>query len=430
MKTRQPGNNYRWTICALLFFATTINYVDRQVIGLLKPFMEHDLGIGEAAYGYIITAFTASYAISLMVAGRIIDRIGTRIGYALSLIGWSIAAMAHALAVTPFGFGVARAFLGIFEAGNFPSAIKTTAEWFPRKERALATGIFNSGANIGAVFAPLLVPVIALHWGWKWAFIATGMIGLLWLIFWFIYYEVPEKQKRLSEEEYEYILSDNEKEDETPVPWIELLGYRQTWAFFLGKLITDPVWWFYLYWIPGWLAKVQGVDPKIFSHFGLPIAVIYSATTIGSIGGGWMSSALMRKGWTAARARTVTMLIFALMVLPVMFIQVKGIGFWTAIVLISIAASSHQAWSANIFTMVSDMFPKKAVASVTGFGGMAGAAGGAIFAAITGNLLEYWEKQGHIQTGYTMLFTFAGLAYLLAWIVIRLVAPGMKKVEI
>jgi MFS transporter, ACS family, hexuronate transporter len=430
--TKSPHQqlNYRWTICGLLFFATTINYVDRQVIGLLKPFLEKDLGIGEAAYGYIITAFTAAYAISLMVAGRIIDRVGTKIGYAFSLVGWSIAAMAHALAITPFGFGVARALLGIFEAGNFPSAIKTTAEWFPKKERALATGIFNSGANIGAVFAPLAVPFIAYHWGWKWAFIVTGLIGLLWLIFWFIYYEVPEKQKRLSREEYEYILSDNEVQNEIPTPWIELLGYRQTWAFFLGKLLTDPVWWFYLYWIPGWLAKVQGVDPTLFNHFGLPIAIIYSATTIGSIGGGWMSSALIRKGWAASRSRSVTMLVFAIMVVPVMFIQVKGIGFWTAVALISIAASAHQAWSANIFTMVSDMFPKKAVASVTGFGGMAGAAGGAIFAALTGNLLEYWEKQGHIQTGYTMLFTFAGVAYLIAWVVIRLVAPGMKRVEL
>ena len=242
----QSISRYRWTICGLLFFATTINYLDRQVIGLLKPFLESDLGIGEAQYGYIITAFTASYAISLLLAGRLIDWIGTKIGYAFSLIGWSLAAMAHALATTPFGFGVARAFLGIFEAGNFPAAIKTTAEWFPKKERALATGIFNSGASIGAIFAPLLVPLIAKEWGWQWAFILTGMIGFIWLIFWFIFYEIPEKQKRLSAEEFKYILSDNEKEDKTSVPWVRLLSYRQTWAFFVGKFLTDPVWWFYL----------------------------------------------------------------------------------------------------------------------------------------------------------------------------------------
>jgi MFS transporter, ACS family, hexuronate transporter len=426
----QTIGRYRWTICGLLFFATTINYLDRQVIGLLKPFLESDLGIGEAQYGYIITAFTAAYAISLLVAGRLIDWIGTKIGYAFSLVGWSIAAMAHALATTPFGFGVARAFLGIFEAGNFPAAIKTVAEWFPKKERALATGIFNSGASIGAVFAPLLVPLIARAWGWQWAFILTGMIGFIWLVLWFIFYEVPEKQKRLSEKEFIYILSDNEKEDKTGVPWLRLLSYRQTWAFFIGKFLTDPVWWFYLFWIPGWIAKVQGVDPKIFSRFGLPIAIIYGAATVGGISGGWISSFLIRKGWILNKARSTSMLLFAFLVVPVVFIQFKGVSFWGAIALISLAVSAHQAWSANIFTTVSDMFPKKAVASVTGIGGMAGAASGALFAAFTGNLLAFWEKQGHIQTGYTILFGIAGSAYLIAWIAMRLIAPGMKKVDL
>lgn len=420
---------YRWTICTLIFFATTINYLDRQVIGILKPTLESELGIGEAEYGYIITAFTIAYAAGLLLAGRLIDWMGTKIGYALSLLGWSIAAIAHALARAPFGFGVARAFLGIFEAGNFPAAIKTTAEWFPKRERALATGIFNSGTNIGAILAPLLVPVIAINMGWKWAFILTGAVGLLWLVFWFIYYEVPEKQKRLSGEEYEYILSDNEPEEKTKISWLQLLKYRQTWTFFVGKFMTDPIWWFYLYWIPGWLAKVQGVEIGQFSKFGLPLAVIYSATTVGSIFGGWLSSYMIKKGTDVYKARYTTMLIFGCLVVPVVFVQIKGIGFWGAIALISLATSAHQGWSANIFTTVSDMFPKRAVGSVTGIGGMAGAIGGALVASLAGNILDFFERQGSIQTGYTIMFVLAGSTYVLAWTIMKLMAPRMKRVE-
>lgn len=425
----QKIGKYRWTICALIFFATTINYLDRQVIGILKPTLETELGIGEAAYGYIVTAFTIAYAVGLLVAGRLIDWLGTKIGYALSLLGWSIAAIAHALARAPFGFGVVRAFLGVFEAGNFPAAIKTTAEWFPKRERALATGIFNSGANIGAVLAPLLVPLIAENMGWKWAFILTGAIGILWLVFWFVYYEVPEKQKRLSQEEHAYILSDNEPEEKTQISWIQLLKYRQTWTFFVGKFLTDPIWWFYLYWIPGWLAKVQGVEIGEFSRFGLPLAVIYTSTTIGSIAGGWMSSFMIKKGIVVYKARFTTMLVFGCLVIPVIFVQYGGVGFWAAIAIISLAASAHQGWSANIFTTVSDMFPKRAVGSVTGIGGMAGAVGFALIASFAGNLLDFFEKQGNIQTGYTILFTIAGSAYILAWIIMKIMSPKMKRVE-
>lgn len=420
---------YRWTICMLVFFATTINYLDRQVIGILKPTLESELGIGEAEYGYIITAFTIAYAAGLLLAGRLIDWLGTKIGYAFSLFGWSLAAIAHALAKAPFGFGVVRAFLGVFEAGNFPAAIKTTAEWFPKRERALATGIFNSGANIGAVLAPLLVPLIAIKMGWRWAFILTGAIGLLWLIFWFIYYEVPEKQKRLSREEHDYILSDNEPENKTGISWVRLLKYRQTWTFFIGKFLTDPIWWFYLYWIPGWLAKVQGVEIGEFSRFGLPLAVIYTATTIGSISGGWLSSFMIQKGLPVYKARFTTMLIFGCLVVPVIFVQFGGVGFWGSIALISLAASAHQGWSANIFTTVSDMFPKKAVGSVTGIGGMAGAIGGALVASFAGNLLDFFDKQGNIQAGYTILFVIAGSAYVLAWTIMKLMSPKMKRVE-
>ena len=424
----QKIGKYRWTICSLIFFATTINYLDRQVIGILKPTLSTSLGIDEAQYGFIIMAFTTAYALGMLVAGRIIDWLGTKIGYALSLIGWSIAAIIHALAKAPFGFGVARGLLGLFEAGNFPAAIKTTAEWFPKKERAFATGIFNSGANVGAIVAPLVVPLIAVNWGWQWAFILTGAIGLLWLVFWFIYYEVPEKQKRLSKAEHDFILSDNEPEEKAQISWFKLLKYRQTWAFFVGKFLTDPIWWFYLYWIPGWLADVQGGEMSNMTKFGLPIAVIYTATTVGSIFGGWLSSKLISIGWQVHRARSVTMLLFALLVVPIVFVQAAGIGFWGAIALISLAASAHQAWSANIFTTVSDMFPKKAVASVTGIGGMAGAVGGALIAGFAGLVLQFWKNQGNIKTGYTILFMVAASAYLIAWVLINLLAPKMKRV--
>lgn len=419
--------NYRWTICALVFFATTVNYLDRQVIGILKPILETDLGIGEAEYGYIVSAFQIAYAIGMLIVGRIIDILGTKIGYALAFIGWSLAAMAHALAKGPVGFGIARAFLGFTEAGNFPAAIKTVAEWFPKRERAMAIGIFNSGTNVGAIIAPIVVPWLTINWGWRVAFIATGAVGFIWLIFWFIFYEVPEKQKRLSQKEFEFIQSDNEKDVKEKIPWGKLLQYRQTWAFFVGKFLTDPIWWFYLFWIPGWLADVRDLDIK---QFGLPLVVIYTATTIGSVFGGWLSSFFINSGWAAYKSRATAMLIFAVCVVPIVFTQSAGIGFWGAILLISLAAASHQAWSANIFATVSDMFPKKAVASVTGIGGFAGSVGGILVAIITGNLLEFWEKKGNIDAGYAIMFIIAGSAYLIAWVLFNLIAPKMKKVEL
>ncbi|MBL7113440.1 MAG: MFS transporter [Bacteroidales bacterium] len=418
---------YRWTICALVFFATTVNYLDRQVIGILAPMLKEDLGIGEADYGYIVMAFQAAYAVGMIIAGRVIDKLGTKIGYALAFVGWSLAAIGHAFAKGAFGFGVARAFLGVTEAGNFPAAIKTIAEWFPKRERAFATGIFNSGTNVGAIVAPIVVPWLASKWGWQMAFIATGAVGLVWLIFWFIFYEVPERQKRVSEGELAYIRSDNEEEVSHKIPWAKLLKYRQTWAFFVGKFLTDPVWWFYLFWIPKWLADVRELE---ITQFGLPLVVIYSATTVGSIFGGWLSSFLITKGWVVHRARSVTMLIFACLVIPIVFAQAAGIGFWSAIALISLAAASHQAWSCNLFTTVSDMFPKKAVASVTGIGGFAGAIGGMLVAGFAGNILAFWEKQGNIQAGYSTLFIIAGSAYLIAWVTFNLIAPKMKQVKL
>jgi MFS transporter, ACS family, hexuronate transporter len=414
----QSIGNYRWTICALIFFATTINYLDRQIIGLLKPELAKSFHWNETDYANIVTAFQLAYALGLFFAGRIIDKIGTRLGYAASLVIWSIAAMAHALAKGTFGFGMARAALGIGESANFPAAIKSITEWFPKKERAFATGIFNSGANIGAVAAPLIVPWLALNYGWQMAFIATGAIGFIWLIFWFIFYEVPEKQKRLSQAERAFIQSDPKPNDATSVPWSQILKYRQTWAFIIGKFLTDPVWWFYLFWLPSFLAK-YGLSLK---EFGWPLVVIYTTTTIGSIYGGWLSSSLIEKGWPDWKARSITMLVFALLIVPVVFAQHSSL--WTAIGLLSLAAASHQAWSANLYTTVSDMFPKKAVGTVIGIGGMAGAVGGILIAKLAGFLLDTFG----LNQGYFILFLICGSSYILAWLIFNLLAPKMKKV--
>lgn len=423
--------NFRWTICVLVFFATTINYLDRQVIAILKPILEEEIGLNEIDYGYIVMAFQIAYAVGMIFAGRLIDAVGTRLGYALSLILWSIAAMLHAFARGAFSFGVFRAMLGLAESGNFPAAIKTVAEWFPKKERALATGIFNSGANVGALLAPVVVPWLAYHLGWQSAFFLVGAIGFIWLIFWFMWYQIPEKSKKLTPEELAYIKSDKDEQqdNEEKVSWWKLLRFPQTWAFVIGKFLTDPVWWFYLFWIPSWLATVRGTGLDL-KNFGLPMVVIYTATTIGSIGGGWLSSFLISKGLPVYKSRKIAMLIFALLVVPIVFTQSEGVGLWMAILLISLAAASHQAWSANIFTTVSDMFPKKVVSSVTGLGGMAGAVGGTLVAFFAGHLLEFYKIKGHIETGYTIMFVIAGSAYLIAWLVFYLLAPRMKRVEL
>ena len=429
-ETRKIGS-FRWTICALIFFATTINYLDRQVIGILKPLLEKDLSIGEAEYSYIVMAFQFFYAFGMVIAGRLIDKFGTKIGYGLAVIFWSIAAMGHALAKGAFGFGFWRSLLGVSESANFPAAIKTVAEWFPKKERALATGIFNSGTNIGAIVAPLAVPAIVTLWSWQAAFIITGAIGFIWIAFWFIFYEVPERQRRLSEGELELIKSDADEklESEKPVPWLKLLKYRQTWIFFIGKGLTDPIWWFYLFWIPGWLSEVKGTGLDVKS-FGLPLVFIYSATTVGSIFGGWLSSFMIKKGMSPFKARKYTMLLFAILVTPIVFASSSSISTWGAVSLIALAASSHQAWSANIYTTVSDAFPKNAVSSVTGIGGMAGALGGLGVSYFAGFVLDFYKKAGHVETGYVVMFAIAGCAYLFAWIIMTVFAPKIKKAVI
>jgi len=424
---------YRWVILALVFFATTVNYLDRQVISLLKDdYLEPQFNWTETDYANIVVVFQLCYALGMLFVGWFIDKVGTKLGYALSLTVWSLAAVGHAFAKSTLGFMVARGFLGISESGNFPAAIKTVAEWFPKKERALATGIFNSGTNVGAIIAPLSVPFIAAAWGWQEAFIITGAIGLIWLIFWFAMYEIPSKHKKLSKEEFEYIHSDKdesiENQNKEKVSWFKLLTYRQTWAFVIGKFMTDPIWWFYLFWLPSFLNKQYGMSK---TEFALPIAVVYTLTTVGSIFGGWLSGYFIGKGWPVYKARRTAMLIFALLVVPVVFAQALGsYSYWFAVLIIGLAAASHQAWSANIFTTTSDMFPKKAVASVTGIGGMAGAVGGILLSRLAGALLDHFKALGTIETGYYIMFIICGTAYLGAWVIFNLLAPQMKKVEL
>jgi len=429
---------YRWTICGLIFFATTINYLDRSVISLLKGTLEKEFNWTETDYSDIVIAFQLAYAIGMIGIGRFIDKVGTKLGYALSLLLWSIAAIGHAFVKSTFGFVVARAGLGISEAGNFPAAIKTTAEWFPKKERAFATGIFNSGSNVGAIAAPLTVPFIAANWGWEWAFIITGAIGLIWLIFWFWLYEIPSRQKRLSKAEYDYIHSDadeqaaeakaDEEGDTGQLSWFKLLGLRQTWAFVLGKFLTDPVWWFYLFWLPAFLHAQYGITG---TGMALPVALVYTMSSVGSIFGGWLPMYFIRNGWTVTRARKISMLIYAICVIPVIFAQLLGsINMWLAVLIIGLAASAHQAWSANIFTTVSDMFPKKAVASVTGIGGMAGALGGILIAWSAGHLFDRYKALGNIEMGYYIMFFVCGSAYIIAWVIMQLLAPKFKEAEV
>ena len=435
--------NYRWTICALIFFATTINYLDRQVISLLKPYLEADGLFGndpahfESVYADIVIAFQLAYALGMLLVGGVIDKFGTKKGYAAALLGWSLAAIAHAFARGPFGFGVARAALGVTEAGNFPAAIKTTAEWFPKKERAFATGIFNSGTNIGAIIAPMVVPLIAVTMGWQWAFIITGAIGLIWLIFWKIMYDTPDKKLakgQLAQAEYDHIMSDKDEvvaEDGSAlkkISWFKLLTFRQTWAFFLGKLLTDPIWWFFLFWLPAFLKEQYGLTG---TQVGLPIALVYTMTTFGSVFGGWLPKRFMERGMDANKARKTAMFIYALFPLLVLGAQKMGeFNMWYAVIIIGIAASAHQAWSANIFTTVSDMFPKRAIASVTGIGGMAGAVGGIMIATAAGTLFDFYKAAGDIRIGYGIMFMICSTAYIIAWFVMHALVPKFKKIDL
>lgn len=446
---------YRWTICALLFFATTVNYLDRQVLSLLKPSLEKEFNWTNTDYADIAAMFQFIYAISLLFAGRIIDKLGTKRGYAWAIVIWSVGAIIHSLAipigeklnfvlgwvgiasvpVSILGFMFARAVLGVGESGNFPAAIKATAEYFPKKERSFATGIFNSGSNVGAILAPLTVPWIAANWGWEAAFLIIGAIGFLWLAFWLICYERPDRQKRLSKAEFDYIHGDQEDHSgrniaggAKKVSWFHLLTYRQTWAFTVGKFMTDGVWWFFLFWLPAYLN-----DQYHVSSLGMqiPLAVLYSMTMVGSIGGGYFPAYFIERGYTPYDGRMKAMLLIAFIPLVVLAAQPLGhISYWLPVLLIGVGASAHQAWSANIFTTVSDMFPKKAVGSVVGIGGMAGGIGGVLITKLGGYLFDYYKALGHIETGYTIMFAICATAYLIAWVIMKALVPKYKVIEL
>ena len=449
---QQAIGKYRWTICALLFFATTVNYLDRQVLSLLQPYLAEKFNWTNTDYANITAVFQFVYAFSMLFAGRIIDKLGTKSGYAWAIIIWSIAAIIHAFAipigesvsailgwagiagfsVSVLGFMLSRALLAFGEAGNFPAAIKATAEYFPKKERSFATGIFNSGANVGAILAPLTVPWIRINWGWEWAFIVMGLIGFIWLMFWLFMYERPEKQKRLSAAELAYINS-GEEEAAVAVPaqtekvsWFRLLGYKQTWAFTFGKFMTDGVWWFYLFWLPAYLKVQYGIVDKAVM---LPLALLYTLAMVGSIMGGWFPMYFIKKGYKVYDGRMKAMLLIATIPLVVLLAQPLGyISFWIPVILIGIGASAHQAWSANIFTTVSDMFPKKAVGSVVGIGGMAGGLGGVVMSKLGGALFDHYKALGHIETGYTIMFAICAVAYLVAWLVMKALVPMYKPI--
>ena len=408
----------RWWICALLFFATTINYIDRQVFAILAPQLQTEIGWSEIEYGYIVTAFQFSYAIGLLLVGKLIDFLGTKKGFILSIIVWSLAAMAHALARTPIGFGVARLALGIGESGNFPAAIKTISEWFPRKERALATGIFNSGSNIGAIVAPLLVPIIALNFGWQAAFIITGLLGFIWLFFWLRLMNSPEDHPRINAAELDLIKADSEENLEKPTSIWKIIRTRKVWAIAIGKFLTDPIWWFFLYWLPKFLNTTYGLK---LDKIGLPLIVAYLIADVGSIGGGWLSSHFLKMGWSINAARKTTLLICAIMVVPIYW--ASGIDdLWTAVILIGLGMAAHTGWSANMYTLATDFFPKKDMGTVVGFIGMAGAVGGMLMASATGHLLE--------ATGsYKILFVIAASMYGIALIIIHLLVPNIDAVK-
>jgi MFS transporter, ACS family, hexuronate transporter len=408
----------RWTICAMLFVATSINYMDRQVIAILKPTLEHSIGMTEVSYGYIVDAFQIAYAIGLLVAGRLIDKLGTRVGYMLVMVTWSLSAMGHALATTVLEFGFARFFLGLGESGNFPAAIKTVAEWFPQNERSLATGIFNSGANVGAILAPAIVPWVTLRWGWHVAFLTTGLFSVLWIVWWFRNYRRPTDHPTLTARELRYIYQEAAEDLGPSVPWRRLLTCRQTWAFSVAKFLTDPIWWFYLFWLPSYFSTKFNLN---LSHLGLPLIIVYNVSAIGSVGGGWLPAPFRRLGLSNNYARLAAMLVCASLVVPICTAaSVKSL--WSAIALIGVAAGAHQGWSANLFTTSSDMFPRSAVGAVVGIGGMAGSLGSALFAFFAGHILQ-------LTHSYGILFSIASTAYLLALIVLYVLAPGLKKVE-
>jgi len=410
--------HYRWFICALLFFSATVNYADRNVIGLLKPSLQAHFHWTEIDYSNIIFCFQLAYAIGLLTVGRVIDWLGTRLGFALTVFVWSLASMSHALARSVFGFSAARFALGLGESGSFPASIKTVAEWFPKKERALATGLFNSGTNLGAILVPLIIPPLTFKFGWQGAFVGMGLLDFVWLALWLTNYRRPEDHPKVTPAEVAYIQGDAD-ERIVAVRWASLIGYRQTWAFAFGKFLTDPIWWVYLFWLPDFLHRRHGVD---LSGMFLPLVAIYSAATVGSISGGWLSGALIRRGCSVNTGRKTAMLLCAFAVLPIMLAS-RVESLWSAVGLIGLAAAAHQGWSANIFTISSDMFPRQAIGSVVGIGGMAGAVGGLLIAKTVGYILQWTGS-------YLAIFIIAGSAYLVALLVVQVLAPHLEPVQL
>jgi ACS family hexuronate transporter-like MFS transporter len=418
-----PGaiGNHRWLMCALLFLATTINYVDRQILALIKEFLDAELGWSNEQFGLVNSAFAGAYAVGLLLFGWFVDRYGTKIGYAVSIALWSAAALSHALVGSVAGFFAARIFLGVSEGGNFPSAIKAVALWFPRRERALATAIFNSGTNVGALIAPLAIPAVALTLGWRWAFVMAGLAGFVWLALWIPLYEVPAKSRRLRQGELDYIHSDLERPDAsaTPMGSLRALRVRETWSFITAKFLTDPIWWFFLIWLPDYFRRTRGLDIK---HSWIHIVTIYGIVTVLGIAGGWFTGYLRGRGWTVTRARKTGMFLYALLVLPIL--AVTRVGDWEAVLIIGLAASAHQAWSANLFTTVSDLFPKKDVGTIVGLGGMAGSVGGMLFPWFSGHILDRFPA----AQGYAILFTFCAFAYLVSFAIHHLLAPRLEPI--
>ncbi len=420
--------NYRWFIAFLLFAATTINYIDRQIFGLLKPELEKVFLWSEIDYSRIVMIFTACYAFGQLFYGRIIDKIGTKMGYTISVSVWSLAAMLHAAVKSTFGFGIARGLLGLGESGNYPGGVKTVAEWFPQKERALAIGILDSGSNIGACVGPVLVPWLLLVYGWQAAFLITGSLGIIWLIVWRVFYSTPVNQKRVAMAELEYINSDNEtalEESTGKISWLDLLKMKQTWVFIVGKFFTDPIWFFFLFWLPSYFNTYFNLDLKKPS---IPLVIVYAGTMVGSIGGGYLSSWLIKKGWGVGKARKTALLISAFCVVPIIATRYTT-DMWVVVALISLSVAANQAWSANIFAVVPDMFPKKAISSVVGLGGMAGAIGSILFPAFIGFILDFYKRSGNIVAGYNIIFLICGTSFLVAWAIMHFLMPKMVKAK-
>jgi ACS family hexuronate transporter-like MFS transporter len=413
--------NLRWYICGLLFFATTVCYIDRQILGFLKPVIAKDLGWSESDYGWVVFGFMLAYAIMNPVSGRVIDWLGTRTGYALAATVWGVASMSHAFARNALQFGLARFGLGVGEAANFPAAIKAVADWFPRRERALATGIFNSGTNAGTMLGATIAPFIAWHFGWRWTFIVTGSLDIVWIVAWLLVFRQPREHSRLSEAEHALIESDREPAPTGKVRYARLIEKRQTWGFVIAKFLTDPVWWFYLYWVPGYLNTAFHLD---LSHLGPPVIIIYAASTVGSVFGGWMSGSLLKRGWAVTPARRTVMMVCALAVVPVVFVQYAHGQLWIAVTLLCLATAAHQGWSANLFTVASDVFPRSAVGSVVGLGAMGGALGGVVAAPAVG----YWLRFSH--SAYGPVFFVLGFMYLVALAILHLLVPKLEPVAV